>query len=140
MNMHEVDGVVWLSLAVSLAIKHFQHIVEGHSFYISLTTNICSVYLSPLRQIQYLDYISQFMSNICHIQRSCNAAADALFCIHLESNALLNSSPDSTAHGSSTTGHGNSTGHGRSNTGHRQRSSTGRILYEILDNICLQMI
>ena len=30
------------------------------------------------------------MSNICHIQRSCNAAADALFCIHLESNALLN--------------------------------------------------
>lgn len=88
--MHEVDGVVRLSLAVSLAIKHFQHIVEGHSFYISLTTNICSVYLSPLRQIQYLDYISQFMSNICHIQRSCNAAADALFCIHLESNALLN--------------------------------------------------
>ena len=45
--MHEVDGVVRLSLAVSLAIKHFQHIVEGHSFYISLTTNICSVDLSP---------------------------------------------------------------------------------------------
>ena len=44
--MHEVDGVVRLSLAVSLAIKHFQHIVEGHS-YISLTTNICSVNLSP---------------------------------------------------------------------------------------------
>ena len=88
----------------------------------------------PLQEIQHLDYISHFTSNIRHIQRSCNTPADALFCIHLESNALLNSSPTITAHGSSTTGHG------KSDTGHRQSSSTACIPYEILNNICLSMI
>ena len=47
--------------------------------------------LSPW-QIRHLDYTSQFTSDIRHIQGSRNAAADALSRIHLETNALLNSS------------------------------------------------
>ena len=45
--------------------------------------------LSP-RQIRHLDFISQFTSDIHHIQGSRNAAAIALSPFHLETNALLN--------------------------------------------------
>ena len=84
-------------LAAYLAIKHFRHFVEGRSFHI-LTDHKPLTYalqknsdrLSP-RQIRHLDYISQFTSDICHIQGSRNAAADALSRIQLETNALLNS-------------------------------------------------
>ena len=85
-------------LAAYLAIKYFRHFVEGRSFHI-LTDHKPLTYalrknsdrLSPL-QIRHLDYISQFTSDIRHIQGSRNAAADALSRIHIETNALLNSS------------------------------------------------
>ena len=71
-------------LAVYLAIKHFQHFVEGREFHV-LTDHKPLTYAlgvradrhSP-RQIRHLDFISQFTSDIRHVKGSENAAADAL--------------------------------------------------------------
>ena len=71
-------------LAIYLAIKHFRHILEGRQFSVltdhkPLTYSLSS---SPNRhsprQIRHLDFISQFTSDIRHIQGSTNQAADAL--------------------------------------------------------------
>ena len=78
-------------LAVYLAIKHFRHFVEGRTFHVltdhrpltfALATN--SERHTP-RQIRHLDYISQFTSDIRHINGSQNAAADALSRIGMNS-------------------------------------------------------
>ena len=85
-------------LAAYLAIKHFRHFVEGRAFHLltdhkpltfALTRQ--SERLSP-RQSRHLDYISQFTSDIRHIQGSHNSAADALSRIQSEANALQASS------------------------------------------------
>ncbi|MDA8002237.1 MAG: reverse transcriptase domain-containing protein, partial [Alphaproteobacteria bacterium] len=81
-------------LGAYLAVKHFRHFVEGRTFHLltdhkPLTFALAkqSDCLSP-RQSRHLDYISQFTSDIRHIQGSHNAAADALSRIQLETNAL----------------------------------------------------
>ena len=71
-------------LAIYLAIKHFRHILEGRPFFV-LTDHKPLVYSlssslnrhSP-RQIRHLDFVSQFTSDIRHIQGCANQAADAL--------------------------------------------------------------
>ena len=71
-------------LAIYLAIKHFRHILEGRPFFV-LTDHkplVYSLSSSPNRhsprQIRHLDFISQFTSDIRHIQGCTNQAADAL--------------------------------------------------------------
>ena len=69
---------------IYLSIKHFRHILEGRQFYIfmdhrPLTYSLSSSlnHHSP-RQIRHLNYISQFTSDIRHIQGSDNQAVEAL--------------------------------------------------------------
>ena len=71
-------------LVVYLAIKHFRHSIKGRQFFIitdhkPLTFALASQskHRSP-RQIRYLDFISQFTSDIRFLKGSSNAAADAL--------------------------------------------------------------
>ena len=71
-------------LAVYLAIKHFRHFLECRQFHVftdykplTFALNTHSDRHSP-RQAQQLDYISQFTSNIRHVQGSDNPVADIL--------------------------------------------------------------
>ena len=84
-------------LAMYLAIKHFQHLLERRHFHIltdhkplTHALNTWSDHHSP-RQARQLDYISQFTSVIRHIQGSHNAAADVLSCVEI--NAFLSGKP-----------------------------------------------
>ncbi|BHF83082.1 hypothetical protein SprV_0802622400 [Sparganum proliferum] len=71
-------------LAAYLAVRHFQHLLEGREFTIftdhkPLTFAIHSRSDKPSpREIRHLDYISQFTSDIRHIDGSRNGVADAL--------------------------------------------------------------
>lgn len=79
-------------LAIYLAIRHFKYFVEGRSFHI-LTDHKPLIYAlsarsdrySP-RQVRHLDLISQFTTDLRHVQGSKNAVADALS--RLSTNAL----------------------------------------------------
>ncbi|BHF69950.1 hypothetical protein SprV_0301299700 [Sparganum proliferum] len=71
-------------LAIYLAVKHFRHFLEGHEFTIftdhkplTFAIHSRSDKLSR-RKIRHLDYISQFTSDIRHIDGSRNEVADAL--------------------------------------------------------------
>ena len=71
-------------LAMYLAVKHFQHSLEGRQFVIytdhrPLTFALCSKpdKYSP-RETRHLDFVSQFTNDIRHISGEQNAAADAL--------------------------------------------------------------
>ncbi|BHF84456.1 hypothetical protein SprV_0902760700 [Sparganum proliferum] len=71
-------------LAAYLAVRHFRHLLEGREFTIftdhkplTFAIHSRSDKLSP-REIRHLDYISQFTSDIRHIDRSRNEVADAL--------------------------------------------------------------
>ena len=84
-------------LAVYLAIKHFRHFLEGRQFHVltdhkplTFALNTRSDRYSP-RQARQLDYISQFTSNIRHVQGTDNVVADALS--RIETNALLSGQP-----------------------------------------------
>ena len=84
-------------LAVYLAIKHFRHFLEGRLFHVltdhkplTFALHTRSDRYSP-RQARQLDYISQFTSNIRHVQGTENVAADALS--RIEMNALLSGQP-----------------------------------------------
>ena len=74
-------------LSIFLAIKHFCYFLEGRHFYI-ITDHKPLTYAfstrldrhSP-RQIRQLNFISQFTTDLCHVQGSANAAVDALSCI-----------------------------------------------------------
>ena len=79
-------------LAMYLAIKHFQHFIEGRQFHVitdhkplTFAFSTQSSKLTP-RQIRHLDYISQFTTDVRHIKGSDNAVADALS--RIEANAL----------------------------------------------------
>ena len=83
-------------LAIYLALKHFQYFLEGHHFSIytdhkpltfSLRTK--SEKYSP-RQLRHLDFISQFTTDICHMQGHLNPVADALSRVEL---SAIESSP-----------------------------------------------
>ena len=82
-------------LAVYLSIRHFRHFVEGRTFSVytdhkPLTYSMFtkSDKRSP-RQIRHLDFISQFTTDIRHVQGPLNPVADALSRIEL--NQLLSS-------------------------------------------------
>ena len=79
-------------LAIYLAIKHFRHFIEGRQFHVitdhkpltfALFTK--SSKLTP-RQICHLDLISQFTTDVRHVNGLNNPQADALSCV--ETNAL----------------------------------------------------
>ena len=79
-------------LAIYLAIKHFQHFVEGRQFQVltdhkplTFVFNSQSSKLTP-RQIRHLDFISQFTTDVRHVSDSDNPVADALS--RIETNAL----------------------------------------------------
>ena len=78
-------------LAIYLSIRHFRHFIEGRVFHVvtdhkpltySLATN--SNRYSP-RQIRHLDFISQFTSDIRHVNGHDNSVAEALSCIDVSS-------------------------------------------------------
>nr|VZI26239.1 unnamed protein product [Spirometra erinaceieuropaei] len=71
-------------LAADLAVRHFRHLLEGREFTIftdhkplTFAIHSHSDKLSP-REIRHLDYISQFTSDIRHIDGSRNEVADTL--------------------------------------------------------------
>lgn len=71
-------------LAIYLAIKHFKHLLEGRTFIIytdhrplTHAMNAHSDKYTP-REIRYLDFISQFSTNIQHIKGEDNTVADTL--------------------------------------------------------------
>ena len=71
-------------LAIYLAIKHFQHFIEGRDFYVCTDHKPLTFALrarpdkhSP-RQARYLDFIAQFTTDIRHLPGQDNAAADTL--------------------------------------------------------------
>ena len=74
----------WELLAIYQAVKHFRHFVEGWQFVIftdhkPLTcTLLASSDRYALRQVQHLDYISQFTLDIWHVKGAQNRPADAL--------------------------------------------------------------
>ena len=91
-------------LAICLSIKHFRHFLEGHEFYIFTDHKplthalICLTHALPAspsryspRETRHLDCISQFTSDIRHVQGTRNPFADALSRIELS--ALHHSSP-----------------------------------------------
>lgn len=64
-------------MAVYVAIKHFRHLLEGKNFVIiSILHNALDNY--SLQEVCQLDYISQFKSNLRHIQGPQNVVADIL--------------------------------------------------------------
>ncbi len=71
-------------LPIYLSIRHFRYFLEGRDFHV-LTDHKPLTYAlasrpdrhSP-RQVRHLDYISQFTSDLRHVQGSANTAADAL--------------------------------------------------------------
>lgn len=70
-------------LAIYLAIKHFQHYVEGQDFCVytdhkPLTTTMNSKNPRSPRQERQLDFISQFTNDIRYIKGATNVVADAL--------------------------------------------------------------
>ena len=78
-------------LAVYLAIKHFQHFVEGRDFHIvtdhkPLTFALKSNHNHSPRQLRHLDFISQFTNDIRHVKGTENCVADALS--RMETNAI----------------------------------------------------
>ncbi|BHF83361.1 hypothetical protein SprV_0902650300 [Sparganum proliferum] len=71
-------------LAAYLAVRHFRHLLEGREFTIftdhkplTFAMHSHSDKLNP-QEIRHLDYISQFTSDIRHIDGSRNEVADAL--------------------------------------------------------------
>ena len=75
-----------------LAIKHFQHFVEGRQFHVltdhkppTFAFSTQSSKLTPC-QICHLDFISQFTTDVRHIKGSDNPVADALS--RIEANAI----------------------------------------------------
>nr|CDS35258.1 gag pol polyprotein [Hymenolepis microstoma] len=76
-------------LVIYLAVKHFQHILEGRQFTIFTdhkpliyTMRGAADHHSP-REIRHLDFISQFISDTRHIDGTSNVVADAMFCLEL---------------------------------------------------------
>ncbi|CAK9804112.1 Transposon Tf2-11 polyprotein [Anthophora plagiata] len=71
-------------LSIYLAIKHFKHMIEGRHFTIFTDHKpITFAFKQKLdkcspRQFRYLDYISQFSTDIQHISGKDNVVADAL--------------------------------------------------------------
>lgn len=71
-------------LAIYLAVRHFRYFLEGRHFHI-LTDHKPLIYALSSRperhlprQVRHLDFISQFTTDLRHVQGSANAAADAL--------------------------------------------------------------
>ncbi|CAH8493835.1 unnamed protein product [Dicrocoelium dendriticum] len=85
-------------LAIYLAIKHFRHLLEGRTFTIltdhkplAFAFRGSSDRFSP-REIRHLDYISQFSTDIRHVDAANNVVADAMsrICLHEVSRQKIN--------------------------------------------------
>ena len=84
-------------LAVYLAIKHYRYFVEGRQFHV-LTDHKPLIFALQSQsdrytpqQLRHLDYISQFTSDIRHVNGTANCVADAL--PRIKANALHQSPP-----------------------------------------------
>nr|VZI44160.1 unnamed protein product [Spirometra erinaceieuropaei] len=72
-------------LAIYLAVKHFRHFLEGRDFTVLTDHKPLTFALRSLsdkynpREIAHLDYISQFTTDIRHIDGTKNEVADMLF-------------------------------------------------------------
>ena len=83
-------------LAIYLSIRHFRHFLEGHEFYVLTDHKPLTHALSAApsryspRETRHLDFISQFTSDIRHINGKENPVADALS--RMDINALNYSS------------------------------------------------
>ena len=71
-------------LAIYLAIKHFRYFLEGRNFHV-LTDHKPLIYAFSARldrhlprQVRHLDFISQFTTDLRHIQGATNTGTDAL--------------------------------------------------------------
>ena len=71
-------------LAIYLAVKHFQYFLEGRQFHV-LTDHKPLTYVLTTRsdkytprQVRHLDQISQYTTDIRHVEGANNSAADAL--------------------------------------------------------------
>ena len=79
-------------LALYLSIRHFRHFLEGHKFYVLTDHKPLTHALSAAparyspRETRHLDFISQFTSDIRHINGKENPVADAL--TRMDINAL----------------------------------------------------
>lgn len=76
-------------LAIYLALKHFQYMVEGRELCIytdhkPLITSLNSKTVRSPRQERHLDFISQFTSDIRHVKGPENIVADSLSRIDME--------------------------------------------------------
>ena len=84
-------------LAIYLAIKHFRHFIEGRTFTVYTDHKPLTYSLSSTsdrytpQQIRHLDYISQFTTNIVHVNGWANPVADALS--RMETNSVTVSQP-----------------------------------------------
>ena len=79
----------WELLAIYLAIRHFRHFVEGRAFTIFIDHKPLTFALSSAnsdkwtpRQTHHLSFISEFTSDIPHVDGKDNVVADALSHIH----------------------------------------------------------
>ena len=85
-------------LAIYQSIKYFRHFTEGRIFKVFTDHKLLMYSLSSTsgrytpQQVRHLDYISQFTTNIIHINSSENPVADALSC--METNAVTISQPN----------------------------------------------
>ena len=83
-------------LAIYLSIKQFQHFVEGCKFHVitdhkPLTYSLFSnSNRYSTRQVRQLDFISEFTTDVRHVNGTDNPVTDALFCIDIQAvNQLL---------------------------------------------------
>ena len=83
-------------LAIYLAIKHFRHLLERHHFCVltdhkplTFVFNHNSDKYTP-RETRQLGYISEFITDIRHIQGKANAAADALSRLQVNATSMPN--------------------------------------------------
>ena len=79
----------WELLATYLAIRHIRHFVEGRPFTIFTDHKPLTFALSSAnsdkwtpRQTRHLSYISEFTSDMCHVDGKDNVVADALSHVH----------------------------------------------------------
>ena len=71
-------------LAAYLAIRHFRYFLEGRSFTLFTDNKPLTFAISKIsdpwspRQQRHLSYVSEFTTDVCHIERNANTVADTI--------------------------------------------------------------